>query len=53
MNKARDIKILKYKIIQINTKISNFVKYNISSKKVRNLENLRLKYKNQLTKIGN
>jgi len=53
MGKARDIEILEHKIAELDTKIANFKKYNISDKKIENLEILKLKYEDQLVEIQN
>jgi len=51
MSKERDIEILEHKIADLETKIANFKKYNISDKKIENLEILKLKYEDQLAEI--
>ena len=51
MNKERDIEVLKHKIAELEEKIENFNKYNISDKKINNLEILKLKYEDQLAEL--
>ena len=53
MSKERDIEILEHKIADLETKIANFEKYNISDKKTENLRILKLKYEDELTEIEN
>lgn len=53
MSKERDIGILEHKIADLDIKIANFRKYNISEKKIENLEILKLKYEDQLAEIEN
>jgi hypothetical protein len=53
MGKERDIQILEHKITDLETKIANFLKYNISEKKIENLRLLKLKYEDELTEIEN
>jgi hypothetical protein len=51
MSKERDIEILEHKIAELDTKIANFIKYNISSKKIENLRILKLKYETELEEL--
>ena len=51
MSKERDMEILEHKIAELDVKIANFIKYNISNKKRENLEILKLKYKDELAEI--
>jgi hypothetical protein len=51
MGKERDVQILEHKIAELEIKIANFEKYNISDKKKENLEILKLKYEDQLADI--
>jgi hypothetical protein len=51
MSKERDIQVLEYKIAELETKIANFVRFNISEKKKENLEILKLKYEDELAEI--
>jgi len=51
MSKERDIQILEHKIAEIETKITNFKKYNISQKKIDNLMIKKLKYETQLEEL--
>lgn len=51
MSKERDIQILEHKIAELNVKIANFQKYDISDKKTLDLEMKRLKYETQLEEI--
>ena len=51
MSKERDIQILEHKITEIEIKIANFVKYNISQKKIDDLVMKKLKYETQLEEI--
>jgi len=51
MSKARDIQILEHKIAQLETKIANFQKYDISDKKIDDLEIKKLMYEDQLAEI--
>jgi hypothetical protein len=51
MSKERDIQILEYKIAELETKIANFEKFNISEKKKDDLELRKLKYQTQLEEI--
>jgi len=51
MSKERDIQVLEYKIAELDEKIANFIKFNISDKKRENLEILKLKYEDELTEI--
>jgi len=51
MSKERDVQILEHKIAELEIKIANFEKYNISDKKKENLEILKLKYEDQLADI--
>lgn len=51
MSKARDIEIMKHKVDEINIKLNNFIKYNISGKKIENLKILKLKYEDQLAEL--
>lgn len=48
MNKGREIEILEHKIAELDVKIANFIKYDISDKKKQNLKLLKLKYEDQL-----
>jgi hypothetical protein len=51
MSKDRDIQILEHKIAELEIKIANFVKFDISDKKIDNLRILKLKYETQLEEI--
>jgi hypothetical protein len=51
MSKARDIEILQHKIAEMDKKIANFMKYDISDKKIENLRILKLKYETQLEEV--
>ena len=51
MSKERDIQILEYKIADLEIKIANFVKYNISEKKREALELKKLQYEDQLAEL--
>jgi len=51
MSKEREIQILEHKIAQLEKKINEFNKYNISPKKIENLEILKLKYEDELIEI--
>lgn len=51
MSKERDKEILEHKIAELEVKITNFVKYNISVKKRQALEILKLKYEDELTAL--
>ena len=51
MSKERDMEILEHKIAELDAKIANFIKYNISVKKKENLEILKLKYEDELAEI--
>ena len=51
MSKERDIQILEHKIAELEVKIANFEKYNISEKKKQNLVILKLQYEDQLAEI--
>ena len=51
MSKERDIQILEHKIADLEVKIANFEKYNISEKKKQNLEMLKLKYEDALAEL--
>lgn len=51
MSKEKDIKILEHKIAELEIKIANFEKYNISEKKREDLEIKKLKYEDQLAEI--
>jgi hypothetical protein len=53
MSKERDIEILEHKIAEIDVKIANFEKYNISQKKIEALEIKKLQYEDQLAEIQN
>lgn len=53
MSKERDIEILEYKIAELEIKITNFEKYNISVKKKQDLELKKLKYEDQLAELQN
>jgi len=49
--KKRDIEILEYKIIDINTLIANYVKHNISQEKIDMLKTKKAVYVETLEKI--
>jgi hypothetical protein len=51
MSKERDIQILEHKIADLEKKIENFEKYNISDKKTENLRILKLKYEDELAEL--
>jgi len=51
MSKERDIQILEHKIVELEVKITNFIKYGIDDKKKQNLEMLKLKYEDQLAEL--
>lgn len=51
MGKEKDIQILKHKIADIETKIVNFKKYNVSDKKIESLKILKLKYEDELAEL--
>ena len=51
MNREREIQVLKYKIVDLEKKISNFEKFKISDVKTENLRILKLKYEDQLTEL--
>lgn len=51
MSKERDIQILEHKIAELEVKIENFEKYNISDKKKEGLEIKKLMYEDQLAEI--
>jgi len=51
MSKDRDVQILEHKIAELEEKITNFKKFNISDKKIENLRILKLKYESQLEEI--
>lgn len=51
MSKERDIQILEHKIAELELKITNFQKYNISNKKKQDLEMRKLKYETQLEEL--
>ena len=51
MSKERDIEILEHKIAELDTKIANFQKYDISDKKTENLRILKLTYETELEEI--
>jgi len=51
MSKERDIEILNYRIAELDKKIKNFEKNNISPKKTENLKILKLKYEDDLAEI--
>jgi hypothetical protein len=53
MSKERDIQILEHKIAEIEQKITNFEKFNISEKKIEALEIMKLRYEDQLYEIQN
>jgi hypothetical protein len=53
MSKERDIQILEHKIADLEAKIANFEKYNISEKKKEALELKKLQYEDQLAEIQN
>ena len=53
MSKERDIQILKHKIADLEEKIANFRKFNISDKKIENLEIMKLKYEDELAELIN
>jgi hypothetical protein len=53
MSKERDIQILEHKIADLEVKIANFEKFNISDKKTENLRILKLKYEDELAEIEN
>ena len=48
MTKEREIEVLKYKIAGLEAKIDNFEKYNISDRKIKNLQLFKLKYEDML-----
>jgi hypothetical protein len=51
MSKERDAQVLKNKIAELELKITNNKKYNISEKKNENLKILKLKLEDQLEEI--
>lgn len=51
MAKERDIQILEHKIAELEIKIENFKRFNISDKKRESLELLKLKYEDQLAEL--
>jgi hypothetical protein len=51
MGKDRNVQILEHKIAELEQKILNFEKFNISDKKTDNLRILKLKYETQLEEI--
>lgn len=51
MNKQREIEVLEFKISELETKIENFEKFNISERKIDNLQFLKLRYEDQLTEL--
>lgn len=51
MAKERDIQILEHKIAELEVKIANFEKYNISDKKREALELKKLQYEDQLAEL--
>jgi len=51
MSKDRDVQVLEHKIADLEIKIANFEKFNISDKKTENLRILKLKYETQLEEI--
>lgn len=51
MSKDRDVQVLEHKIADLERKIVNFEKFNISDKKTENLRILKLKYETQLEEI--
>jgi hypothetical protein len=53
MSKDREIEILQHKIADLDIKIVNVKKHNISNKKIENLEILKLKYEDRLLEIEN
>lgn len=53
MSKERDIQILEHKIAELEEKILNFGKYDISHKKKQKLEIMKLKYETELEELQN
>ena len=51
MSKERDVEILKHKITELEEKIINFVRYDISDKKMENLRIRLLMYEDQLAEL--
>lgn len=51
MSKERDIEVLQHKIAELEIKIANFEKYNISEKKTEDLKMKKLAYEDQLAEI--
>jgi hypothetical protein len=51
MGKDRDVQILEHKIAELEVKIANFQKYNISDKKTDDLRMKKLMYETQLEEI--
>ena len=51
MSKERNVAVLEHKIAELETKISNFGKYNINDKKIENLRIMKLKYETQLEEL--
>ena len=51
MNKERSVAVLEHKIAELETKITNFGRYNINDKKIDNLRILKLKYETQLEEL--
>ena len=51
MSNENSIRILEYKIEELEVKIANFIKHEISDKKRERLEMMKLKYETQLEEI--
>jgi len=51
MNKERDIEILEHKIADLDVKIANFEKNNISDKKFESLKMQKLQYEDKLSEL--
>ena len=51
MSKDRDIEVLNHKIAELDVKIANAKKNNISDKKIDNLKILKLQYEDELSEL--
>jgi hypothetical protein len=50
-NKVKDIEILEHRISELELKINNFEKNNISEKKLENLRILKLQFEDKLSEL--
>ena len=51
MGKEKDIQILEKKIMDIETRIANYEKYDMANKKIGSLKILKLKYEDELAEL--